>query len=443
MHRLKIVTAVFAVAALAGCSEPPPNPTPSPSQTLVPTELDSATHAAFGISVRPDTVTDPYGEYSPLMLRSPLRVADFDGAIVEPGLVESRGPELEMGALLAARFVVEHWIDSPLVWSEQIEDLRAFWDGSDEYWARPDVFEEHYVAADFGASFALVDDNRGSWRQAEGMEPREYVVGEPRVIVRSAELARVEDSVLDFTVAADYTFQLDYSRPVVVDGVEDQWERVTAEVTVTVGDWSGDQRIIGLAWSGARRAGIYVEGGRLGLPIYERPLTPRDGQLVQLDDISVVLPPGWETESDLATATERGLDTETHDESDLSAYYFGGPALDNGHSTYVYIGTFDRDDPLESEAERILEERGGEVPWFWASTAEGGRTTVPRARNCVILMEPMGPSDEFDRVRLTCDYGANRGLVVFAYVAPGDGAWAMPYVAATSVHAVSEHAQGD
>lgn len=409
---LRIVAVATALVMLCSCSafrgaDPDTSPTPSVSATApepppgvgVPrTEpVDRAPY--FGIEAGPENA-DRYGAYRSLRLARYDAVIDLDDATIDAVAADRYTPDdLATSGRIAADFLVTWVIDSPLVFDDSAEAQRAFWLGTDRFFMQTAPFHDFFDSRSDEREFALVDDDRTEWRQADGYGPAPYPEDAPRVRIRDVSLTRI--GLRDDDVPGPrYTFSVAYARPVVTDEGDARWENVNAHYTISVGQRpDGRPAISGLSFNGHTEIGHYVDGGWRGLPIASQ-VAPWDG--TRVDDgwgVSYPLFDGWSGVSDMGEAESRGIDISDAEVPHAVPAYYRGAGEDAENLPYL-VTRLDppHDDPHVGIADAAINAADLPGEWFWPVAAQGGRVPLKGATYAVVRLKPADEGGRFDLV---------------------------------------------
>lgn len=392
----------------------------------------------FGIS-RERSAADAYGTYGALTMTDGSVVVDLDDALIEPGVRERVGDERLAGeAALTARLIANVVIDSPLVFDDSALAQEAFWMRAAVFGFDHQALRDHFASAEPGP-FALVDDNRASWRQAAGYGPVPYEPGLPRVHVLDFDLLAITSPEPGQPTWIEYEFSVHYARPVVTDAGERSVEDVELRYAVTwaplphgAGYVEGRvPLLIGASWSQSVNLGNFVRD-TADLPRYDAPRTPCVTCVVDAAGLALPLPEGWSATSDLVRADQRGITVASADSPGVTIGYYEGVGTSPDRAPYLFTRVDDpAPDPHLSPVEQALADAGLTEPeLFWPAAVEGGRLAIPGGRDAWIGLLRASPGEDYDVVSL--EVTDAQGVTHFAayYTDPGEGEELLEWVAA-------------
>ena len=441
-----ITIAMVAALLVSGCtgkSDPVESPEPTPSVLMKPIVADDDS-AFYGIGAI-EGGQDQYGTFSTLWVNDISTVSNLDSVAIDDAVTERFDHQaIVFAARYLTRFLVESYLDTPLVFDDSPDVRNAYWSDTTSYWADVDFMREFFDERPEPEPWALLDDDRGQWRQNGefAYTPVPYLAGQSRTKIQSIELVEVTYAEVEWRGVMQplmkFEFDVAYDRDVILADGAAATEHTIGGVGFSFGRLEGlNGPITGVNWGTSTWVGHYIEGGTWGLPEVSAPAEPAGSTIAVGDSLLVPAPEGFTTQSDLDRAQERGIRVTSFEAPDVVISYYEGPQFDanavpgldgGGEPNLVNEYVFTAEDPTPrpdslrpSDELRDAAGEYGEEEFFLPLGGEAVRLSGPGIASGYVDYRPVMFGEIYDIVNLYVVSEAGPTFLARYYVAKGNG----------------------
>ncbi len=445
---VRVSVAISAVVLLVtACTGPPiqeqgPSPEPTPSVLMNPIAADDDA-GFYGLAAN-DLAQDQYGDYAALRVIDSTLIANLDSAEIDDAVTEHFDTQaIKFAAKYLTEFLVEWYIDTPLAFDDSQDVRDKYWADTASRWADAEFMRGVFDERTAPEPWALLDDDRGQWRQngQPSYRPVPHVDGRARTKIQKIQLVDVEYDEIEWhgemQMLMKFDFDVVYDRDVVLASGETLTEHSSGTVGFSFGRLEGLRGpITGVNWGMTTSVGHYIEGGMWGLPATSSTPGPLGSTFAVGDDLLVPQLEGFATVSDLDRAQERGIKVTSAEAPDVAVAYYEGPEFDanaavasgGGEPRLVNEYVFTAFDPTPkpdtlSPSDQLREAAGeyAEEEYFLPLAATAMRLKGPGIANGYIDLRPATFDKTYDIVTVYVVSDAGPDYFARYFVAKGKG----------------------